>query len=408
MQADESIRKKVKDALKKNAAYGEDFNLDEYSIASKDAEKTGDMSELSEEDQRTLLNVGFTPSQDNRAGSFIMLDNAVTHSTLREKDAVELMSLKDAMKTHDWVKDYTWKLVAPDADKYTAMSYLQDADGYFIRAPKGKKSKMPVQTCLLLGSKQVSQTVHNIVVVEEDAELDVITGCSTKHGVETGLHLGISEMYVKKGATLKFTMIHNWAKQIGVRPRTVIHVEEGGTYISNYVTLKPVKSVQSYPTVILEGKGAFARLNTIAVAHPGSELDLGSRVIFNAEDTKAELISRSITTGGRVIARGEMVGNADRAKGHLECHGLVLGKGGMQRAIPILEANVEDIELSHEAAVGRIAREQIEYLMARGLKEEDAVGMIVRGFLDVGIDGIPEELKADIDATIAKIGETAV
>ncbi|WP_340818544.1 SufD family Fe-S cluster assembly protein [Methanolobus sp. WCC4] len=407
MQADEDMRKKAEEALKKSATYGEDFDLNDYGLASEEEERADDLEELSEEDQRTLLNVGFTPSEDNRAGSFIMLNNAVTHSSLRDDDVVELMSLRDAMKVHDWVKDYSWKLVEPDKDKYTAMSYLQDANGYFIRAPAGKKSKMPVQTCLLIGSKEVSQTVHNIVIVEEGAELDVITGCSTKHGVDKGLHLGISEMYVKKGATLNFTMIHNWGEEIGVRPRTVVHVEEGGSYISNYVTLKPVKSVQSYPTVILEGKGAFARLNTIAVAHPGSELDLGSKVVFNAEDTKAELISRTITTGGDAIARGEMVGNANNAKGHLECHGLVLG-GGMQRAIPVLEANVEDIELSHEAAVGRIAREQIEYLMARGLTEEDAVGMIVRGFLDVGIQGIPDELKADIDATIAKIGENAI
>lgn len=407
MQADGDMRKKAEEALKKSAAYGEDFDLNDYGLAPEEAERADDLEELSEEDQRTLLNVGFTPSEDNRSGSLIMLDNAITHTSLRDKDVVELMSLRDAMKVHDWLGDYVWKLVKPDADKYTAMSYLQDANGYFIRAPAGKRSKMPVQTCLLLGSKQVSQTVHNIVIVEEGAELDVITGCSTKHGVDRGLHLGISEMYVKKGATLNFTMIHNWAEEIGVRPRTIVHVEEGGKYISNYVTLKPVRSVQSYPTVLLEGKGAFTRLNTIAVSHPGSELDLGSKVVFNAEDTKAELISRTITTGGKSIARGEMIGNADKAKGHLECHGLVLG-GGTQRAIPILEANVEDIELSHEAAVGRIGREQIEYLMARGLTEEDAVGMIVRGFLDVGIEGIPDELKADIDATIAKIGENAI
>ncbi|WP_406657036.1 SufD family Fe-S cluster assembly protein [Methanolobus sp. ZRKC2] len=407
MQTDADMKKKVEDALKKHASYGEDFDLEEYGIATEDVRYAEDLTELDENDQRTLLNVGFTPGEENRSGSLVMIDNAITHTSLHDKDVVELMSLRDAMKVHDWVKDYVWKLVKPDADKYTAMSYLQDANGYFIRAPAGKKSKMPVQTCLLIGSKQVSQTVHNIVVVEEGAELEVITGCSTKHGIEKGLHLGISEMYVKKGATLNFTMIHNWAEQIGVRPRTVVHVEEGGTYISNYVTLKPVKSIQAYPTVILEGKGAFARLNTIAVAHPESELDLGSRVIFEAEETSAELISRTITTGGVSIARGEMVGNANGAKGHLECHGLVLG-GGTQRAIPILEANVEDIELSHEAAVGRIAREQIEYLMARGLSEEDAVGMIVRGFLDVGIQGIPDELRADIDETIAKIGESAI
>ena len=407
MQDELSLKKKAEDALKKSAAYGEDLNLEDYQIASKEEEVTENLMSLSADDQKTLLNVGVVPSEENRSGTFIMLNNAVSHASVKQDDEVELMSLQDAIKKYDWVKDYSWKLVKPDADKYTAMTYLQNADGYFIRAPAGKKSKMPVQTCLLIGSKEVSQTVHNIIVVEEGAQLDVITGCSTKTGVEKGLHLGISEMYVKKGATLNFTMIHNWAEQIGVRPRTVVHVEEGGTYINNYITLKPVKSIQMYPTIRLEGKGAFTRLNSIGVAHPGSELDLGSRVIFDAPDTKAEIISRTITTGGKVIARGEMIGNASGAKGHLECHGLVIS-AGTQRAIPILEANVEDIELSHEAAVGRIAREQIEYLMARGLTEDEAVGMIVRGFLDVGIQGIPDELKASIDETIAKIGEKAI
>ncbi|RQD86030.1 SufD family Fe-S cluster assembly protein, partial [Methanosalsum natronophilum] len=254
----------------------------------------------------------------------------------------------------------------------------------------------------------ISQTVHNIVIVEENAQLDIITGCATKKGVEKAIHLGISEMYIKKGATLNFTMIHNWSEQIDVRPRTVVHVEEGGTFINNYISLKPVKSIQTYPTVKLEGKGAFARLNTVAVAHPGSELDLGSKVLFNSPETKAELISRTITTGGKVIARGEMIGNAINSKGHLECHGLVLNDEGVQRAIPILEANVQDIELSHEAAVGKIAKEQVEYLMARGLTEEQAVGMIIRGFLDVGIKGLPPELEADINDTIKKIGESSI
>ncbi|MGB3906866.1 MAG: SufD family Fe-S cluster assembly protein [Methanomethylovorans sp.] len=408
MQDELSLKKKAEEALKKSAVYGEDFNLDDYEIASKGTKITKDLTSLSAEDQKTLLNVGIVPNEENRSGTFVMLNNAVSHTSVKQDDAVELMSIQDALKRYDWVKDYSWKLVKPDADKYTATTYLQNADGYFIRAPAGKKSTMPVQTCLLIGSKDVSQTVHNIIVVEEGAQLDVITGCSTKTGVEKGLHLGISEIYVKKGATLNFTMIHNWAEQIGVRPRTVVHVEEDGTYINNYVSLKPVRSIQTYPTVLLEGKGAFTRLNSIGVAHPGSELDLGSKVIFNAPDTKAELISRTITTGGKVIARGEMIGNANGVKGHLECHGLVLSSEGTQRAIPILEANVEDIELSHEAAVGRIAREQIEYLMARGLTEEEAVGMIVRGFLDVGIQGIPDELKASIDETIAKIGEKAL
>lgn len=402
MQTDDvNLKKRAESSANKKAAYGEDFELENFEEGSKVSKPIENLQTLDEDSKKTLLQVGVVPSEEGRSGSFLMLDNAVSHSSFRDKN-VELMSTHKAMEKYEWLKDYSWKLVQVDTDKYTSKAYLEDADGYFVRVPAGKKSSMPVQTCLMLGSKKISQTVHNIIIVEEEASLDIITGCTSKKGVEEGLHLGISEMYVKKGATLSFTMIHNWAEQIGVRPRTVVHVEEGGTYISNYICLKPVRSVQLYPTVKLEGKGAVARLNTIAIAHPGSELDLGSRAILNAPETKAELVSRTITIGGRIFARGEMVGNANGAKGHLECKGLVLTDKGSQLAIPVLEANVADIELTHEAAVGKIAKDQVEYLMARGIPEEEAVGMIVRGFLDVGIRGIPDELRIEIENTIAQ------
>jgi len=103
-----------------------------------------------------------------------------------------------------------------------------------------------------------------------------------------------------------------------------------------------------------------------------------------------------------VIARGQMIGKAKNVRGHLECRGLILGEGGVQIAIPELEAYVPDLEMTHEAAVGKIAQDQVEYLMARGLTEEEAVGIIVRGFLEVGIRGLPPELKKEIDITIEK------
>jgi Fe-S cluster assembly scaffold protein SufB len=401
MQTDNvNLKKRAESAASKKAAYGEDFELEKFEEGSKVSKPVENLQTLDEDSKKTLLQVGVVPSEEGRSGSFLVLDNAVSHTSLKDKN-VELMSTHKALEKYEWLKDYSWKLVQVDADKYTAKTYLEDADGYFVRVPAGKKSSMPVQTCLMLDSKKVSQTVHNIIVVEEGATLDIITGCTSRKGVEEGLHMGISEMYVKKGATLNFTMIHNWAEQIGVRPRTVVQVEEGGTYVSNYICLKPVRSVQMYPTVRLEGKGAVTRLNTIAIAHSDSELDLGSRAIFNAPETKAELVSRTITIGGRVIARGEMIANEKGAKGHLECKGLVLGKGS-QLAIPILDANIDDVELTHEAAVGKIAKDQVEYLMARGLTEEEAVGMIVRGFLDVGIRGIPDELKKEIEDTISQ------
>jgi len=395
------LKKRAEAAKEKRAAFGEDIDLDNYRSGSKDLEKVEGLMELKEEEQRTLLEAGVIPSEEGRSGSFVLMDESVVHSSSKVQ-GVEVMPVSEALKKYGWMEEYYWKAVSPDADKFTARTFTEEADGYFIRALPGAKVKAPVQTCLMLKGKGVAQTVHNIVIVEEGAELDVVTGCSTSKGVEKALHLGISEFYIKKGATLNFTMIHNWSEQIGVRPRTVIVQEDNSTFINNYVALKPVRTIQTYPTARMEGRNCFSRFNSVAIAHKGSELDLGSRAIMSGEGSRCEMISRTIATGGKVIARGQMIGKAKNVRGHLECRGLILGEGGVQIAIPELEAYVPDLEMTHEAAVGKIAQDQVEYLMARGLSEDEAVGIIVRGFLEVGIRGLPENLKREIDKAIER------
>jgi uncharacterized protein len=287
-----------------------------------------------------------------------------------------------------------------DADKYTAQAELDLDNGYFIRALPGAKITQPVETCLYIRTDKLAQHVHNIVVAEPGSELNIITGCTTHPGVQSGLHLGISEFFVKAGAKLTFTMIHNWAENVHVRPRSAILVEEDGTYLSNYILLKPVKSVQMYPKARLVGKGAVARLNSIVVAHPGSELDMGGLVSLEAPFTRAEVIARSVTTGGKSISRGHLIGKVPNIKAHLECRGLILSKEGIIYAVPELTGEVSGVEMSHEAAVGKIAQEEIEYLMARGLTEDEAASTIVRGFLNVEIEGLPDALAEDIERTI--------
>jgi len=195
-------------------------------------------------------------------------------------------------------------------------------------------------------------------------------------------------------------MVHNWAEDVYVRPRTAIVVEEGGTFLSNYVSLKGVKSVQSFPTCTLKGKGAIARFNSVIAAPEGSHIDTGSRIILEASETRGEIISRTISYGGHIIARGHLVGKAPDIKAHLECQGLMLGESGVIHAIPELEAHVPDVDMSHEAAVGKIAKEEIEYLMARGLDEEEATSTIVRGFLNVKIEGLPKELEEELQKAV--------
>jgi len=287
-----------------------------------------------------------------------------------------------------------------DSDKYTAHVELNQSNGYFIRALPGYKTIYPVQACLYLAKAQLAQNVHNIIIAEENSELHIITGCTTAFKKEPGLHLGVSEFYIKRGAKVTFTMIHNWNPEIAVRPRTGVIIEQDGLFLSNYVIMKPVHSLQMYPAARCVGENATVRFNSILVATPGSMMDVGSRVLLDAKGARTEIISRAITTGGNIFARGYIEGNAPDVKGHLECRGLILQGEGMIHAIPELKGTLANIDLSHEAAVGKIAEEEIEYLMARGLTRTEATATIVRGFLKVDIEGLPPLLSAELQRAV--------
>ena len=184
--------------------------------------------------------------------------------------------------------------------------------------------------------------------------------------------------------------------------------EEGGTFISDYICMHPGKAIKMYPTVYLNGERATARFQSVLVAVPGSSMDIGSRVYLRGEKTRAEIISRAVSVGGKIIARGHLVGEMPGVKAHLGCRGLLLDPKGRIHAIPELEGKAIDLEMTHEAAVGKIDREEVEYLMARGMTEDDAVSAIVRGFLNVEIMGLPEPLKRELDEIISKSNEDAL
>jgi len=377
-----------------------DINIENYNVDAKDHAYVEKLSQIEPTDAKQLLDVGVDIDEHDRIGTFIQKDKSVIHCKTSQ-EGIEVMGISQAQEKHGWLSDYMWENISPDTDKFTLQAKKNSHEGYFIHALAGVKTKHPIQSCLYIAKEGFSQNVHNIVVAEQGSELHIITGCATAPHLVSGLHVGISEFYVKRDAKLTFTMIHDWGEKINVRPRTVIRVEEGGTIISNYISLKPVGSLQMFPTTHLNGKGAVARFNSILVAGPGSFLDVGSRIVLNAPDTRAEIISRGISLGGSIIARGDLVGKVAGIKAHLECHGLILNDGFMQ-AIPELSGYVPGVEMSHEAAVGKIDQQEIEYLMARGLDEEEAISTIVRGFLNVDIEGLPTDLKKKLDKTISE------
>jgi uncharacterized protein len=394
-----ALKERAEKALQKKAAFGEDINLDQFDPAPVPHAYLADeeLCEIPQEEQKRLIMSGLDVTQKERGGTFFQKDTSVIHCQSRQ-DGIEVLPVRKALEK-DWVKEYFWKLVPVDADKYTAAAALDLHDGYVIRALPGSKSVYPVQACLYLDKEGLQQNVHNLVIAEEGSELHIITGCSTSPHMKNGIHVGISEFFIKKNAKLSFTMIHNWAEDMYVRPRSVARVEEGGLFLNNYICMKPVKSLQMYPTTHLEGENAIARFYSIIVGSPGSEYDLGGRIFLKKPGNKAEIVARTISNGGKIIARGHLIGEVAEIKAHLECKGLLL-KGGLIHAIPELEGHVDGVEMSHEAAVGKIAQEEISYLMSRGLSEEEATSTIVRGFLNVDIPGLPPQLKAEIDRAI--------
>ena len=396
VESSRTIKERARAALSKPSLLGEDIDLSKYTPSTEDLPYQGDPSQLSEEQRGQMAQAGIIlDDRSQRSGTIIQMDNSVIHS-LAGQDGLELMATSQALRKYDWILDYWWRAVAVDSDKYTAHAELNQNDGYFIRALPHAKVIYPVQACLYLAKKNLAQNVHNIVIAEEDSELHIITGCTTAREQESGLHLGISEFYIKPGAKLTFTMIHNWTPGIAVRPRTGVIIEENGIFLSNYVIMRPVQSLQTNPGARCVGENSIARFNSILVSPPGSSMDVGSQVFLDARGARTEIISRAITTGGEILSRGYIEGNAPQVKGHMECNGLILAERGIIHAVPELKGTIVGIDLSHEAAVGKMSEEELEYLMARGLTRTEATATIVRGFLRVDVEGLPPALNAEL------------
>ncbi len=357
------------------------------------------VTEISPSEKERMAQAGIDLGMKNRCGTYIQMDQNIVHAECAE-EGIEVLSYKRGMEKYDWLKEYAWKVVSAEKDEITKYVAAQkDPKGYVIIAHKGSNNVLPIQACLYLGREEI-QHVHNIIIAEEGAELHIISGCASgAHVGKGGAHYGISEFYVKKNAKISFTMIHNWSENIEVYPRSASIVEENGVFLSNYVCMQPVKKVQMYPTANLKGENSVARFSSVVIATPGSTMDLGSRAVLEGAGASAELITRAITKGGTIISRGHINGKTAGTRGHLECKGLIL-RDGVIYAIPEIEGSVVGTELSHEAAVGKLAREEIEYLMSRGLDEDEATATIIRGFLDVKISGLPEALQRQIDASI--------
>ncbi len=402
----EEIRRAAETAVEKPAGLGPDIDLARFDARAEHA-TVASMQSLERQVREAALAVGVDASEAGRAGSYMQIDRSTVYEAVQDayRGQIEIMSTTEAIERFpEVVERYWWRAVAPDKDKYTSRAALHQTEGYFIRVKAGEHVDRPIQSCLLVSENRFSQNVHNVIAVEDGASANVITGCTIHPEVEEGIHIGVSEFYVGRGASLTFTMIHNWAESFQVRPRTGIVVEEGGTFVNNYVLLREVRSIQSYPSARLAGENARAVFNTIVYGLGDSVIDLGAEVILEAPGCRAESVARSVARDRSAVwSRGRLVGRHDDVKAHLDCRGIVFGHDASMYAIPELAAEgAPRAELSHEAAISPIAEEEVTYLMSRGLPKDEAVSMITRGFVNLEIPGLPAPLRASIDRAIAE------
>ena len=342
--------------------------------------------------EKELLKIGYDSTGKERAGSFIQTDHKTPGINVSQK-GIEILPIQKALKKYPALnRNYYGKAfvkLEKDYDKNTS-------GGYFIRIAKGVETTFPIQACLYLKDRNFKQKVHNLIIVEEGAKAYLLTGCGCAKTANEAHHIGISEFFVHKNAYLNFTMIHSWREKIDVKPKSVAIVKKEGVFISNYVSLSPVRSIYMYPACILNGERSKARFNSIILGYPGSVQDIGSRVIFEGSESSAEIISRAVSLGGDITVRGHLKALCPGVKAHLECRGLMLSEKGRIHAIPELETDYRDVTMSHEAAIGKISKEEIEYLATRGISEEQAQSIIVRGFMDARILGLPPILQQEI------------
>jgi len=338
-------------------------------------------------------------SRKKRSATFFQIDHKPAYSDIEgpNKGKLEIMDIREAIKKYKWLNDYMWKIVDREKDEFTIDADRQLGGGYFIRIFKDQEVTMPLQSCLMITKEGFKQNVHNIIISEENSKAHIIAGCITTNDIKAGRHVGVSEFFVGRNATMNFTMVHTWSPETLVRPRSGAIVEDNATFISNYICVKPVKDLQMYPVAFLKGKNSTARFSSLLYSQKDTVQDTGSKVVLEGDGSRAEIISRVIAKDrARVMSRGMLVANTPNAKAHLECSGLLLSEDASISAVPELVAN-KTAELSHEAAVGKIADKELTYLMARGLSKEEATSTIIRGFLDTKILGLPDNLQKYIE-----------
>lgn len=368
----------------------------------------GDWSEVPQDIKDTFDRLGIPEAEKTSlAGVGAQFDSELVYHNIRKEIAAQGVIYSDVESSlhgeyGDMIREHFMKLVTPRDHKFAALHGAVWSGGSFVYVPKGVKLDIPLQSYFRLNSPGAGQFEHTLIIVEEDAYLHFIEGCSAPKYSVANLHAGCVEIFIRKNAKVRYSTIENWSKNMyNLNTKRAI-VEEGGSI--EWVSGSFGSRVSYlYPMSILNGEGARAEFNGVTFAGAGQDLDTGAKIVHNAPNTTSYINSRSISKGGGKNTYRSSIYISEKAKNSksaVTCESLMLDNISTSDTIPVMDVRTKDADVGHEASIGRISDESIFYLMSRGFSEEDAKAMIVSGFADNISKELPLEYAVEMNNLI--------
>ena len=324
------------------------------------------------------------------------------HKELEEQGVIYTDIETAIVKYGDMLKEYFMTLITVDDHKFAALHGAVWSGGSFIYVPKGVKVKMPLQSYFRLNAPEAGQFEHTLIIVDEGADLHFIEGCSAPKYQKNALHAGAVELFVRKGARLRYSTIENWSRNMYNLNTKRALVEEDG--VIEWVSGSFGSRVSMlYPMSILKGDRSRCEFTGVTFAAAGQYLDTGCKIIHQGKNTSSTVHSKSISkNGGTAFYRGllKVLPEATGTRSTVECESLMLDNESASDKIPIIDINNDSVDIGHEAKIGRISDEAIFYLMSRGISEDEAKAMIVRGFVEPISKELPLEYAVELNKLI--------
>ncbi|MBX3313080.1 MAG: Fe-S cluster assembly protein SufB [Actinobacteria bacterium] len=311
-----------------------------------------------------------------------------------EEQGVIFCDMDTALREHpELVKQYFGTVIPANDNKFSALNTAVWSGGSFIYVPPGVKVAMPLQAYFRINAENMGQFERTLIIADEGSDVHYIEGCSAPTYTSDSLHSAVVEIVVKPSARVTYTTIQNWSSNVfnlvtkRARVEAEGHMEWIDGNIGSRLTMK-------YPAVWLVGPKASGEVLSVAYAGAGQHQDTGSKMVHAAPETTSKIVSKSISKdGGRTSYRGliRVEDDAYGCKSHVQCDALILDDRSISDTYPYMEVGARDAVIGHEATVSKVADEQLFYLMSRGLSEDQAMGMVVNGFIEPVTKTLPME-----------------